>query len=93
MVSKYHFDHSWISVNVTLNEIRRLQRDRRYRDERGAFFIEGVRNFVQAADYHYDLIVNVYSEKLLTALLARKLIRQFRRAGIPIVRVSPEKFR
>jgi TrmH family RNA methyltransferase len=92
MVSKYHSDYPWKSVDTTLSEIKRLQRDRRYRDTRGAFFIEGVRFFVQVADQHFDHVVIVYSEKLLTAPLARKLVRQFRRAGVPTVRMSPEDF-
>jgi TrmH family RNA methyltransferase len=100
MAGRYPLIHPWKgvdwtrSVNGTLKEIRRLQRDRRYRDGRGAFFIEGVRNFVQAADHRYDDIVAIiYSEKLLTAPLARKLVRRSRRAGIPTLRTSPEKFR
>jgi TrmH family RNA methyltransferase len=93
MVSKYHSDHDWTSVSKTLNEIKRLQSDRRYRDARGAFFVEGVRNFVQASDNHFHLFCIIYSEKLLTAPLARKLVRRYRRAGVPTVRVTPEEFR
>ena len=93
MAGKYQSDRLWTSVSATQKEIRRLQRERRYRDDRGAFFIEGVRNFVQVADHQFDLVVIVYSEKLLTNPLARKLVRQFRRAGVPNVRVSPEIFR
>jgi len=93
MVGRYHSDQLWTSVNATLNEIKRVQRDRRYRDARGAFFIEGVRPFVQAADNQFDLVAIVYSEKLLTNPLARKLVRQFRRDGVPTVRVTPEIFR
>jgi TrmH family RNA methyltransferase len=81
------------SLSGTLKEIRRLQTNRRYRDARQAFFIEGVRNFVQVVDHSHEIIVIVYSEKLLTAPLARKLVRRSRRAGIPTLRVSPEKFR
>ncbi|MDX1614067.1 MAG: RNA methyltransferase [Candidatus Promineifilaceae bacterium] len=70
-----------------------MQRHRRYRDGRGAFFIEGVRNFVQVVDRDVDIVVIVYSEKLLTAAVARKLVRQRRRAGVTTLRISPEQFR
>ena len=93
MAGQYHSDRPWISVNATLNEIKRVQIDRRYRDTRGVFFIEGVRPFVQAADNHFSLVVIVYSEKLLTNPIARKLVRRFRRSGVPTLRVSPETFR
>ena len=81
------------SVKDTLREIRKLQTDRRYRDAKGVFFIEGVRNFVQAVDHGHDIVVIVTSEKLLTAPLARKLVRQLRRDGVPTIRVTPEGFR
>ena len=93
MVTRYRADHQWTGVKRTLKEIRKLQTDRRYRDGRGAFFIEGVRNFVQASDNHFDFIVIIYSEKLLTAPLARKLVRQHKRKGVPTIRVRPEDFR
>ena len=93
MVSKNGADHSASSVAATLHRIKRLQTDRRYRDAQGVCFIEGVRNFVQVSDGHLDIAVIVYSEKLLTAPLARKLVRRFRRSGVKTVFVSPEQFR
>ena len=93
MAGRYHADQRWSHVKKTQREIRKLQRHRRHRDARGAFFIEGVRNFVQVVDQHLDIVVIVYSEKLLTAALARKLVRQRRRAGVTTIRVSPEQFR
>jgi TrmH family RNA methyltransferase len=94
MAGKYRPHDSWTqSVNGTLKEIRCIQADRRYRDGRGVYFVEGVRNFVQVVDHGHDIVVIVYSEKLLTAPLARKLVRRSRRAGIPTLRVSPDQFR
>jgi TrmH family RNA methyltransferase len=81
------------NANGTLREIQRLQADRRYRDAQGAYFVEGVRSFVQAVDHGHELVLVIYCEKLLTAPLARKLVRRSRRSGIPTVRVSPEEFR
>lgn len=93
MVSRKSADCSASSVAATLHRIKRLQTDRRYRDAQGACFIEGVRNFVHVSDSRLDIAVIVYSEKLLTAPLARKLVRRFRRSGIETISVSPEQFR
>ncbi|MCI0727866.1 MAG: RNA methyltransferase [Chloroflexi bacterium] len=93
MASKYDSGHHWTNAGATLDEIRKLQTDRSYRDAHGVFFVEGVRNFVQLADNNFDIVVILYSERLLTAPLARKLVRQLRRAGVPTVGVKPEEFR
>jgi RNA methyltransferase, TrmH family len=80
-------------ISSLLAEISRLQSDRPYRDSRRVFYIEGVRNFIWAIDHQLPLSTIVYSEKLLTAPVARKLLRQARRSGIPYCAVSPEQFR
>lgn len=77
----------------TLAHIARLQADRCYRDAQGSFFAEGVRNFITAVDCQHPIAALVYSERLLTVPLARKLVRQQKRAGIPFARLSPEQFR
>jgi len=82
-----------LEIGPTLLRIRRLQDDRCYRDHHRLFFVEGVRNFVQAVDHHYSLDTLVYSEKLLTNPLARKLVRRLKRSGVPFARASPEQFR
>ena len=81
------------SVGAALSAVERLQADRRYRDSRGLFFVEGVRNFVQAVHSSSRITVIVYSDRLCTAPLARKLVRRLRRAGVDTVAVSPEDFR
>jgi TrmH family RNA methyltransferase len=73
--------------------LARLQRDRRYRDLHGRFFVEGVRNFVSAVDQGCAVDALLYSERLLTSPIARKLVRRLKRAGTPFARVSPEQFR
>lgn len=93
MASKYKSGHLWNSVNKTLNEIRKLQANRSYRDAQNTFFIEGVRNFVQVTENNFDIIVIVYSERLLIVPIVRKIVRQLRREGIPTVQVTPEQFR
>jgi RNA methyltransferase, TrmH family len=76
-----------------LTSIRKLQCDRIYRDTTQSFYIEGVRNFIRACDQQLPLSTIFYSEKLLTAPLARKLVRQSRRSGISCLSVTPEQFR
>lgn len=88
-----HLEHERPEPNITIEEIERLQTDRSYRDLRRSFFAEGVRNFVQAVSGHLELRVIVSSERLLTAVIARKLVREQGRLGVPTLRVSPEVFR
>jgi len=82
-----------IEVAPTLSVIERLQRDRKYRDSRGLFYIEGVRNFISAVDQRFPTETLLYSEKLLTNAIARKLVRRLKRAGVPFARANPEQFR
>jgi RNA methyltransferase, TrmH family len=93
MKDEYRADYRPLDVALTLTRIRKLQGDRRYRDQHRLFFIEGVRNFVEAVDHKFPIETLLYSEKLLTAPLARKFVRQLKRAGVPFARVSPEAFR
>ena len=82
-----------LAIAPTLAHVADLQRDRRYRDAHGQFFVEGVRTFVAAVDQGASVDMLLYSERLLIAPLARKLVRQLKRAGVPFARVSPEQFR
>ena len=93
MKDEYRADYRPLDVAPTHNRNRKLQDDRRYRDQHRLFFIEGVRNFVEAVDHKFPIETLLYSEKLLTAPLARKFVRQLKRAGVPFARVSPEAFR
>ena len=93
MKDEHRADYRQLDAAPTLNRIRKLQSDRRYRDHHRLFFIEGVRNFVAAVDAGFSIDTLLYSEKLLTAPLARKFVRQSKRAGVRFARVSPEMFR
>ena len=93
MKDEHQADYRHLDAALTLTRIRKLQDDRRYRDQHRLFFIEGVRNFVEAVDHKFPFETLLYSEKLLTAPLARKFVRQLKRAGVPFARVSPEAFR
>jgi RNA methyltransferase, TrmH family len=81
------------SLQDRLDQIQRLQQDRAYRRTSQSFYVEGVRNFVWAIDNKLQIAQIVYSEKLLTAPIARKLVRQSRRGGIPCLALTPEQFR
>jgi TrmH family RNA methyltransferase len=93
MRDEHRADYRQLDVAPTLTRIRKLQSDRRHRDQHRLFFIEGVRNFVEAVDHGSSFETLLYSEKLLTAPLARKFVRQLKRSGVPFARASPEEFR
>jgi TrmH family RNA methyltransferase len=82
-----------LDIAPTLSTIERLQTDRGYRDANRLFFVEGVRNFIEAVDHRFSLEALLYSEKLLTNPIARKLVRRLKRSGVPFARVTPEQFR
>jgi TrmH family RNA methyltransferase len=85
-------DHLHLDTAPQLARVRRIQNDRPYRDWSGLFFIEGVRNFVQAVDHRFQFDTLLYSERLLISPLARKLARRLKRSGVPFARLTPEEF-
>ncbi len=80
-------------VDALLADVRQLQRHRESRDSRRLHYIEGVRNFVQAADSGVAMRALIVSKALLRNGLAQKLVRRARRRGVPCVFVTPEQFR
>jgi TrmH family RNA methyltransferase len=93
MPDETHLDRHLADAGSTLDEIRRLQADRAHRDARRMFFAEGVRNVVHAIENGFGIETLVYSEKLLIVPIARRLVRDRCRSGIPTHPVSPEAFR
>jgi RNA methyltransferase, TrmH family len=93
MVEPRCYDHPQLDTEANLVRAKRLSKDRAYRDASRLFFIEGVRNFVQVTDNRFELVTILFSERLLTAPLARKLVRQARRDGVPTINLTPEQFR
>ena len=65
MPHEIHPDWDTPDALSTLDAIRRLQADRAHRDARLRFFVEGVRNVVQAIESGFHIETLVYSEKLL----------------------------
>jgi RNA methyltransferase, TrmH family len=93
MTSERHAGHPARGVDETLADIDRLQTDRRYRDSRALFFIEGIRNFVTAFDCGLPITLVLVSDVLLTSSVARSATRRLRSQGIPVVEATPEQFR
>ena len=76
-----------------LKRVKDLQTQRNARDQHKQFYVEGIRNFVRANDHGFEIETILYSEKLCTAPVARQLVRRSRRAGIPVLNVTPETYR
>jgi RNA methyltransferase, TrmH family len=87
------FNHPQLDVEAALAKAQKLHDSRAARDAAKLFYLEGVRNFIRAADCQLDFVMILFSEKLLTAPIARKLVRRSRRAGIPTLNLTPEQFR
>ncbi|HEY3231723.1 MAG TPA: TrmH family RNA methyltransferase, partial [Roseiflexaceae bacterium] len=63
------------------------------RKAQGCFWIEGIRNFVQACDAKLTFDIAIHSRVLLKSDLAEMLVRRLAARGVARVRVSPEQFR
>ena len=68
-------------------------KQRRARDNSGQFWIEGIRQFVQAYDAGTQFDSVVYSPILLKSSLAEMLSRRLAARGVRRVAVTPEEFR
>src|SRR4051812_10988311 len=93
MPNEIHPDRHQPDPRSILDEIGRLQSDRAHRGARRMFFVEGVRNVVEAIENGFRIETLVSSDQLLTVPIARRLVRDRRRAGTPTLPVSPEDFR
>ena len=85
--------HQGLDAEAALAEFEQLRTSRAYRDATGLHSIEGIRNFIWAADRRMEFAAILVSDKLLKVPVARKLARQARRAGVPLVALTPEQFR
>ena len=73
-----------------LRLVKDLQTQRAIRDQRQLFYVEGVRNFVQVANQSFELEMVVYSDKLCTSAVTRKMVRQLKNQGTAILNIKPE---
>lgn len=92
MADEHHLGQP-LAAAPTLELITDLQTSRQSRDARGLYVVEGVRNFVAAVERGAPVEIVVYSERLLTVPIARRLVRQLKRAGVAYARLTPEEFR
>jgi TrmH family RNA methyltransferase len=79
-----------------VHQVHARIRNLRSRDVRircGLHFIEGFRNFIQVLDAGIPIDTIVYSEILAQNPAVQKNVRLQKRAGVPVVRVTPEQFR
>jgi RNA methyltransferase, TrmH family len=75
-----------------LGWIRNLGR-RPERERTGLHFVEGVRAVLYARDAGIEFHTIILSEVLLTNSFAAKRVRQMKKAGVRVERVTPEEFR
>ncbi len=73
--------------------IRSLQQNRSMRDTSCQFWIEGIRNFIQAFDANHEFDTVIHSSVLLKSSLAEMLVRRLKNRGVGTIRVTPEQFR
>jgi TrmH family RNA methyltransferase len=76
-----------------IRHIQKLQTERRYRDSQQSFFVEGIRGVVEAVEADWPIQSFLYSDRLTTASIARRLIREKRDQGTPCIDLTPEEFR
>jgi TrmH family RNA methyltransferase len=75
-----------------LHQVKNLQSSHA-RPKQGRFWVEGVRQFVQAAEAGFVLETIVYSPVLSPLRKVDQLLRQLKVAGTPVQEVTPEQFR
>src|SRR5437870_772618 len=80
-------------VHHLLSNVRSLQKSRRRRDSCHRFWIEGIRQFVQAFDAGWDFETVIYSRILLKSSLAQMLVRRLAARGVARAALTPEEFR
>jgi TrmH family RNA methyltransferase len=76
-----------------LSNVRSLQKSRHRRDSCHRFWIEGIRQFVQAFDAGWDFETVIQSRVLLKSSLAQMLARRLAARGVARAAVTPEEFR
>lgn len=77
--------------NPLIKLIKRL-RQRKYRQEEGVFFIEGLRVVLTAVEQHAVIETLVYALPLLTSEAGRQAIERLQRQGVDCVEVAPAVF-
>src|SRR5689334_10499091 len=81
------------SIESLLSFVRLVQKQRATRDAQCVFWIDGIRQFVQAFEGGLGFDTIIHSTVLLTNGLAEQRVRELASRGIRRVRVPPEQFR
>src|SRR4051794_10377503 len=77
--------------NLLVKELRALAQ-RKTREQRGEFLVEGIQLTVEALKRHTDVKRLVVAPELLTSEVGEAAVKQAERAGVSIVRVSGDVF-
>src|SRR2546421_7501372 len=80
-------------IDRVLDRVRSLQRSRKARETSSQFWIEGVRQFIQAFEAGIEFETVIVSRKLLKNHLVQMMIDQLLARGVACARISPEQFR
>jgi TrmH family RNA methyltransferase len=81
------------TLSDTLARIHALQRHRPTRQSTQTFWIEGIRQFMQAADAGFQFDTIIHSRLLLKSSMVRHAIARLTATGVSHLRVTPEQFR
>lgn len=80
------------AANPTIKQIRALSQ-RKERDERGLFLVEGIRIVTEALETGAGIETVVVAPELLTSGHGREVVQTLRRRGVPVLEVTGELFR
>jgi TrmH family RNA methyltransferase len=78
--------------NPLIKRVRRL-RQKKYRREDGAFFIEGLHVFFSAVEANAPIQLVLYASELLTSDLALEAVASLRNAGTECIETTAQVFR
>lgn len=76
-------------ANPLIKELRALQQ-KKHRQERGEFLVEGIQPVLQAVRSGATIRMLLTAPEILTSKTAREAVREQARAGVRVVQVSPQ---
>ena len=77
--------------NPRIKSIRKLA-DRKFREEQGEYYIEGLRIVGEAFEHHADLVTVLYSPDLLTSEFGQRLVEQAVSQDIEVLALGADAF-
>lgn len=79
------------SSNERIKAIRKLQ-DRKTRQERGLFYVEGLRIVAEAAERGAQFETLIVAPELLKSLFGQQMVNRFIAQGVPLIEISADLF-